>query len=93
MVVIIIILVGEDKFDVVIVIIIIFYVFSLMFIGIVFYFMGKFEFGYIVGFIFCYILIGCIGGVGWFLVVIGFEVIVWMDGSLNYDFEIVKKFV
>ncbi|CAP60134.1 uncharacterized protein PODANS_1_4500 [Podospora anserina S mat+] len=84
-------LVGEDKPDAVIATTITSYALSSMLTGTVFYLMGKFEFGYIVGFIPRHILIGCIGGVGWFLVATGFEVTARMDGSLNYDLETVKK--
>ncbi|KAK0670741.1 sulfate transporter family-domain-containing protein [Cercophora samala] len=84
-------LVGEDKPDAVIATTITSYALSSMLTGTVFYLMGKFEFGYIVGFIPRHILIGCIGGVGWFLVATGFEVTARMDGSLNYDLETLKK--
>ncbi|KAK4193428.1 sulfate transporter family-domain-containing protein [Podospora australis] len=67
------------------------YALSSMLTGTVFYLMGKFKFGYIVGFIPRHILIGCIGGVGWFLVATGFEVTARMDGSLNYDLATLKK--
>ncbi|KAK4202216.1 sulfate transporter family-domain-containing protein [Triangularia verruculosa] len=84
-------LVGEDKPDAVIATTITSYALSSMMTGAVFYLMGKFEFGYIVGFIPRHILIGCIGGVGWFLVATGFEVTARMDGSLNYDLETLRK--
>ncbi|KAK3996878.1 sulfate transporter family-domain-containing protein [Cladorrhinum sp. PSN332] len=84
-------LVGEDKPDAVIATTITSYAISSMLTGAVFYLMGKFKFGYIVGFIPRHILIGCIGGVGWFLVATGFEVTARMDGSLNYDLDTLKK--
>ncbi|KAK0748078.1 sulfate transporter family-domain-containing protein [Apiosordaria backusii] len=84
-------LVGEDKPDAVIATTITSYALSSMLTGAVFYLMGKFKFGYIVGFIPRHILIGCIGGVGWFLVATGFEVTARMDGSLNYNLETLKK--
>lgn len=84
-------LVGEDKPDAVIATTITSYAISSMLTGTVFYLMGKFRFGYIVGFIPRHILIGCIGGVGWFLVATGFEVTARMDGSLNYDLDTLKK--
>jgi SulP family sulfate permease len=61
-----------------------------MLTGAVFYLMGKFKFGYLVGFIPRHILIGCIGGVGWFLVATGFEVTARMDGNLSYDLDTLK---
>ncbi|KAK4174705.1 sulfate transporter family-domain-containing protein [Triangularia setosa] len=84
-------LVGDDKPDAVIATTITSYALSSMLTGTVFYLMGKFEFGYIVGFIPRHILIGCIGGVGWFLVATGFEVTARMDASLNYDLDTLKK--
>jgi len=84
-------LVGEDKPDAVIATTITSYAISSMLTGTVFYLMGRFKFGYIVGFIPRHILIGCIGGVGWFLVATGFEVTARMDGSLNYDLDTLKK--
>ncbi|KAK4154726.1 sulfate transporter family-domain-containing protein [Chaetomidium leptoderma] len=83
-------IVGEDKPDAVIATTITSYALSSMLTGSVFYLMGKFKFGYLVGFIPRHILIGCIGGVGWFLVATGFEVTARMDGSLNYDLDTLK---
>ncbi|RKF74887.1 Uncharacterized protein C24H6.11c [Golovinomyces cichoracearum] len=42
--------------------------------GAMFFFIGYFRVGHIVGFIPRHILIGCIGGVGWFLVTTGLEI-------------------
>lgn len=86
-------IVGEDKPDAVIATTITSYALSSMMTGAVFYFMGKFNFGYIVGFIPRHILIGCIGGVGWFLVATGFEVSARMSGSLEYDLETLRKLI
>ena len=86
-------IVGEDKPDAVIATTITSYALSSMLTGTVFYLMGKFRFGYIVGFIPRHILIGCIGGVGWFLVATGFEVTARMDGSLNYDLDTVRRLI
>ncbi|KAK0657214.1 sulfate transporter family-domain-containing protein [Cercophora newfieldiana] len=86
-------LVGEDKPDAVIATTITSYALSSMLTGTVFYLMGKFEFGYIVGFIPRHILIGCIGGVGWFLVATGFEVTARMGGSLEYDLDTLKRLI
>ncbi|KAK5663492.1 hypothetical protein OQA88_3922 [Cercophora sp. LCS_1] len=84
-------LVGEDNPDAVIATTITSYALSSMLTGAVFYLMGKFKFGYIVGFIPRHILIGCIGGVGWFLVATGFEVTARMSGSLEYDLDTLKN--
>jgi len=85
--------VGEDNPEAVIATTITSYAVSSMLTGTVFYLMGKFRFGYIVGFIPRHILIGCIGGVGWFLVATGFEVTARMDGSLNYDLDTVRRLI
>ncbi|KAK1830019.1 sulfate transporter family-domain-containing protein [Podospora conica] len=84
-------IVGDDSPDAVIATTITSYALSSMLTGTVFYLMGKFKFGYIVGFIPRHILIGCIGGVGWFLVATGFEVTARMNGSLEYDFDTLKR--
>jgi len=84
-------IVGQEDPDAVIATTITSYALSSMLTGTVFYLMGKFKFGYIVGFIPRHILIGCIGGVGWFLVATGFEVTARMDGSLNYDLDTLRR--
>ncbi|KAM7207695.1 cyclic nucleotide-binding domain containing protein [Naviculisporaceae sp. PSN 640] len=86
-------LVGEDDPEAVIATTITSYALSSMLTGTVFFLMGKFRFGYIVGFIPRHILIGCIGGVGWFLVATGFEVTARMDGSLEYDLDTLKRLI
>ncbi|KAF5516099.1 Uncharacterized protein CGCS363_v000574 [Colletotrichum siamense] len=83
--------IGQDQPDAVIATTIVSYAISSMMTGTVFYLMGKFNFGYMVGFIPRHILIGCIGGVGWFLVATGFEVSARMDGSLEYDLDTLHK--
>lgn len=84
-------LVGQDKPDAVIATTITSYALSSMLTGTVFWLMGRFKFGYIVGFIPRHILIGCIGGVGWFLVATGFEVTARMDGSLEYNLDTLQR--
>ena len=83
--------IGEDQPEVVIATTITAYALSSVLTGIVFFLMGTFNFGYIVGFIPRHILIGCIGGVGWFLVATGFEVTARLDGNLNYDGATLRK--
>ncbi|KAI9738999.1 MAG: hypothetical protein M1818_005313 [Claussenomyces sp. TS43310] len=83
--------VGEDKPDAVIATTITAYAMSSVLTGLVFFLMGVCRFGYIVGFIPRHILIGCIGGVGWFLVATGFEVTARLDGNLNYDLPTLRK--
>ncbi|KAK1754983.1 sulfate transporter family-domain-containing protein, partial [Echria macrotheca] len=86
-------MVGEDKPDAVIATTITAYALSSILTGTVFYLMGKFKFGYLVGFIPRHILIGCIGGVGWFLVATGFEVTARMGGSLEYDLDTLYRLI
>lgn len=86
-------IVGEESPDAVIATTITSYALSAMVTGSVFYLMGHFQFGYIVGFIPRHILIGCIGGVGWFLVATGFEVTARIEGSLEYNLDTLKKLI
>ncbi|KAI1661341.1 sulfate transporter family protein [Daldinia decipiens] len=84
--------VGEDQPDAVIATTITSFAISSMMTGIVFYFMGRFKLGYIVGFIPRHILIGCIGGVGWFLVATGFEVSARLE-EFRYDLDTGRKLI
>ena len=84
-------IVGQENPDAVIATTITSYAISSILTGTVFYLMGKFKFGYIVGFIPRHILIGCIGGVGWFLVATGFEVTARLGDSLEYDLDTLKR--
>ncbi|KAL6869267.1 hypothetical protein ACO1O0_000591 [Amphichorda felina] len=83
--------VGSDNPDAVIATTIVSYSMSSMITGLVFYLMGRFEFGFMVGFIPRHILIGCIGGVGWFLVATGFEVSARLEGSLEYNLDTLRE--
>ncbi|KAI9644648.1 hypothetical protein NHQ30_006672 [Ciborinia camelliae] len=83
--------VGEDNPEAVIATTITSYAISSILTGLVFFLMGTCGFGYIVGFIPRHILIGCIGGVGWFLIATGFEVTARLDGNLNYDLNTLHK--
>jgi sulfate permease, SulP family len=83
--------VGEENPQAVIATTITSYAISSVITGLVFFLMGTCGFGYIVGFIPRHILIGCIGGVGWFLVATGFEVTARLDGNLNYDLPTLRK--
>lgn len=84
-------IVGADNPDAVIATTIVAFASSSMITGAVFYLMGFFKFGYMVGFIPRHILIGCIGGVGWFLVATGLEVSARLDGSLEYNLDTLHK--
>jgi sulfate permease, SulP family len=84
--------IGEDQPDAVIATTITSYALSSMLTGIVFWAMGKFKLGYIVGFIPRHILIGCIGGVGWFLIVTGFEVSARID-TFRYNLDTAQQLI
>lgn len=83
-------IVGEENPDAVIATTIFCFCFSSLITGAVFFGMGALKFGYLVGFIPRHILIGCIGGVGWFLVQTGFEVSARLEGSFHYDLETLR---
>ncbi|TVY46136.1 Uncharacterized protein LSUB1_G000015 [Lachnellula subtilissima] len=83
--------IGEDNPNAIIATTITAFALSSILTGLVFYLMGKFHFGYIVGFIPRHILTGCIGGVGWFLIATGFEVSARLNGNLNYDIATLSK--
>ena len=83
--------VGEENPEAVIATTITAYALSSVLTGLVFFLMGTFGFGYIVGFIPRHILIGCIGGVGYFLIATGVEVTARLEGSLNYDGATLSK--
>lgn len=65
---------GEDRPDEVITTTIFCYVISTIITGLTFLSLGKLKLGKIVGFFPRHILIGCIGGVGYFLLITGIEV-------------------
>jgi len=83
--------VGEDKPKTVIATTIFSYSLSSILTGAVFFLMGKFKIGALIGFFPRHILLGCIGGVGWFLVATGLEVSARLDSSLEYNITIAKK--
>lgn len=84
-------IVGEDNPEAVIATTITSYALSSILTGLVFFIMGSCRFGYIVGFIPRHILIGCIGGVGYFLVATGLEITARLDGNLDYDSATLHK--
>lgn len=61
------------------------YAFSSVVTGVVFYLLGKLRLGALVGFFPRHILVGCIGGVGYFLVVTAVEVSSRLEGGLRYN--------
>ena len=85
--------VGEDNPKSVLATTILSYSLSSVLTGVVFYVMGRCRLGFLIGFFPRHILIGCIGGVGWFLVVTGLEVSARLDGNLEYNLSTLKKLV
>jgi SulP family sulfate permease len=77
--------VGEDDPKAVYATVILAFSISSIVTGAVFFMMGTCKLGSLVGFFPRHILIGCIGGVGWFLVATGIEVSARLDGNLEYN--------
>jgi SulP family sulfate permease len=69
------------------------YCLSSILTGLIFLALGAFKLGNLVSFFPRHILIGCIGGVGFFLVVTGIEVSARLEGSLNYDLDTLNKLI
>lgn len=67
------------------------YCLSSILTGLIFLALGAFKLGNLVSFFPRHILIGCIGGVGFFLVVTGIEVSARIEGNLNYDLATLQK--
>lgn len=67
------------------------YAMSSVLTGAVFYIMGLCKLGSLIGFFPRHILIGCIGGVGWFLVATGLEISARLDGNLEYNISTLQK--
>lgn len=61
--------------------------------GVVFFLMGACGLGSLIGFFPRHILLGCIGGVGWFLVATGIEVSARLPGNLEYNLATLKQLV
>ena len=78
-------IVGRDKPDTVLATTITAFAASSILTGIVFFVLGTFKLGSLVNFFPRHILIGCIGGVGFFLFVTGIEVSARLEGNLEYD--------
>src|SRR3989440_7663552 len=83
--------VGENNPKAVIATTITSYAVSSVVTGLVFFLMGACKLGSLIGFFPRHILIGCIGGVGWFLVATGLEVSARIDGNLDYNLKTLKK--
>ncbi|KAK7203864.1 sulfate transporter family-domain-containing protein [Myxozyma melibiosi] len=79
--------IGEDKPESVLATTVLAYAISSVVTGCVFFLLGFARIGSLIGFFPRHILVGCIGGVGWFLIATGLEVSSRMDGSMVYDLE------
>jgi len=77
--------VGEGNPRVVLATTILAFSLSSVLTGLVFFLLGYMKLGSLTSFFPRHILLGCIGGVGWFLVATGIEVSARLDGNLNYD--------
>lgn len=85
--------VGEDNPKSVLATTVLSYSISSVITGAVFFLMGACKIGSLVGFFPRHILIGCIGGVGWFLFATGLEVSARLDGNLEYNLVTLRKLV
>ncbi|EEQ84954.2 sulfate transporter [Blastomyces dermatitidis ER-3] len=79
--------VGKENEKAVLATTILSYAISSVLTGSIFFLMGAFKLGSLIGFFPRHILIGCIGGVGWFLVATGVEVSARLSGSLEYNLD------
>ncbi|KAK9240305.1 sulfate transporter family-domain-containing protein [Lipomyces kononenkoae] len=82
--------IGEDKPDSVLATTILAYSLSSIVTGAVFFGLGFARIGSLIGFFPRHILVGCIGGVGWFLIATGIEVSSRLEGNLSYNLATAK---
>ncbi|KAI9490568.1 sulfate transporter family-domain-containing protein [Zychaea mexicana] len=59
--------------------------------GVAFFLLGAFNLGSLIGFFPRHILVGTIGGVGWFLVITGIEVAGRLDENFDYTIPMFRK--
>ena len=83
--------VGEDNVRSVLSTTILSYALSAVLTGVVFFAMGVSGLGSLIGFFPRHILIGCIGGVGWFLVATGVEVSARLSGNVEYNLDTLER--
>jgi SulP family sulfate permease len=79
--------VGQDNPKSVLATTILSYAMSSVLTGAVFFLLGYLKLGSLIGFFPRHILVGCIGGVGWFLMATGLEVCARLNGNLSYDLD------
>ncbi|KAF9171414.1 hypothetical protein BGX21_007522 [Mortierella sp. AD011] len=82
--------VGAENRDAVLATTILAYAISTLMTGLVFMALGYFKLGSLIAFFPRHILVGCIGGVGWFLIITGIEVSSRMTKELTYSLETLK---
>jgi sulfate permease, SulP family len=82
--------VGKENEKAVIATTILAFAISSIITGLVFFSLGALKLGSLIGFFPRHILVGCIGGVGWFLIVTALEVCAHLDGSLTYTLDTLK---
>jgi sulfate permease, SulP family len=83
--------VGEQNAKSVLATTVLSFAISAILTGAVFFLMGACRLGLLIGFFPRHILIGCIGGVGWFLVATGVEVAARLPGNLEYNLATLKQ--
>ncbi|KAI9486113.1 MAG: sulfate transporter family-domain-containing protein [Benjaminiella poitrasii] len=83
--------VGQDNPDVVIPSTVVAFALSSLMTGLAFFLLGALKLGSLIGFFPRHILVGTIGGVGWFLVATGIEVAGRLDKNLVYTIPMFKK--
>ena len=84
---------GDDDAKAVVATTITSYAVSSVLTGAVFWAMGRCKLGLVMGFFPRHILIGCIGGVGLFLVTTAIEISARLEGNLNYNIDTLWKLV
>ncbi|EWC44016.1 hypothetical protein DRE_01368 [Drechslerella stenobrocha 248] len=83
--------VGSDRPEVVVSTTIFSMAISSILTGLVFFLLGYMKSGSLIGFFPRHILVGCIGGVGWFLIATGVEVAARLDSSLEYNLDTLHR--
>jgi len=84
--------IGEDYPNKIISTTITTYAISSIITGLIFLLLGKFKLGQLVGFFPRHILIGCIGGVGYFLIITGLEISSQL-GSFEYNLNYLLQLI
>ncbi|CCG82242.1 Sulfate transporter family protein [Taphrina deformans PYCC 5710] len=85
--------IGDEHPEAVIATTIVAFAISSIVTGLVFYLLGHYKLGSLIGYFPRHILVGCIGGVGYFLFVTGLEVSARLSGNLEYNMDTLKHLV